>query len=59
MQVDDPDYGRTITDPLNKREIKLTDEEIDMIKRIQGGEYPDASYDPYQDYVDFSPTKQW
>ena len=36
-KMDDPDYGRTIVDPLTKREIVLTDEEVDMIKRIQGG----------------------
>jgi ribosome biogenesis protein ERB1 len=52
-KVDDPDYGRTIVDPLTKREIRLSDEDIDMIKRIQGGEFPDSAYDPYQDYVDF------
>jgi len=52
-KMDDPDYGRTIIDPLTKREIRLTDEEVDMIKRIQGGNFPDANYDPYEDYVDF------
>jgi hypothetical protein len=35
QKIDDPDYGRTIVDPLTKKEIVLTDEEVDMIKRIQ------------------------
>ena len=24
-----------------------------MIKRIQGGQFPDSNYDPYEDYIDF------
>jgi len=57
-KMDDPDYGRTIIDPITKKEIRLTDEEIDMIKRIQGGQFPDSNMDPYEDYVDwFSNTK--
>eukprot|EP00038_Savillea_parva_P003032 m.120230 g.120230 ORF g.120230 m.120230 type:complete len:915 (-) comp11050_c0_seq5:125-2869(-) len=53
QKIDDPDYGRTIVDPLTKKEIVLTDEEVDMIKRIQGGEFPDSKLDPYEDYIDF------
>ena len=30
------------------KEIKLTDDEIDMIQRIQNGRYTDSDYDPYE-----------
>ena len=30
------------------KEIKLTDDEIDMIQRIQNGRYTDSNYDPYE-----------
>ena len=33
--MDDADYGRTVTDPTTGAEVKLTDEEVDLIKRIQ------------------------
>jgi len=47
-KVDDPNHGRTIIDPLTKQEIVLNDEEVDMIKRIQGGDYADGNFDPYE-----------
>lgn len=51
--MDDPNYGRTIVDPLTQKEIVLTDEEVQMIQAIQGGEFPDSAIDPYEDYIDF------
>lgn len=30
------------------KEIKLTDDEIDMMQRIQNGRYTDSNYDPYE-----------
>eukprot|EP00041_Stephanoeca_diplocostata_P029441 m.868453 g.868453 ORF g.868453 m.868453 type:complete len:912 (-) comp23562_c0_seq9:224-2959(-) len=53
QKMDDPNYGRTIVDPLTQKEIVLTDEEVQMIQAIQGGEFPDSSIDPYEDYIDF------
>ena len=52
-KMDNPDYGRTIIDPVTKQEIVLTEEDVDMIKRIQGGEFPSGASDPYEDYIDF------
>lgn len=30
------------------QDVILTDEDIDLIQRIQLGRYPDANYNPYQ-----------
>ncbi|EDQ89285.1 block of proliferation 1 [Monosiga brevicollis MX1] len=45
--------GRTIYDPVTGKEIELTDDDINMIKRIQSGQLPDTGINPYEDYVDF------
>lgn len=34
-RMDDPNYGRTLVDPVTKREVLLTEDDVDMIKRIQ------------------------
>eukprot|EP00730_Choanoeca_flexa_P014135 TRINITY_DN6067_c0_g1_i2.p1 TRINITY_DN6067_c0_g1~~TRINITY_DN6067_c0_g1_i2.p1 ORF type:complete len:798 (+),score=185.90 TRINITY_DN6067_c0_g1_i2:19-2412(+) len=52
-KMEGKDYSRTVYDPVTGQEIQLTDEDIEMIKRIQGGQLPDAGIDPYEDYVDF------
>lgn len=51
--MDDPDYWRTVTNPQTGEEIRLTREELEIIHRIQKGDYADAAYDPYEPYVDF------
>ena len=39
---------RTITDKITGKEIVLTDDDIDLIERIQASQYPDKSFDPYE-----------
>ncbi|KAJ1897709.1 Ribosome biogenesis protein erb1, partial [Coemansia sp. IMI 209127] len=51
--MDDPDVFRTAKDETNMRDVKLSEEEIDIVRRIQGGSIPDASYNPYEDTVEW------
>lgn len=51
--MDDPDEWRTVVDPVSGERVKLTADELDIIRRIQESEYADAGYDEYQPYVDF------
>lgn len=51
--MDNPDVFRTARDETNQQDVKLNAEEIDIIRRIQGGDIPDASYNPYE------PTVEW
>lgn len=52
-RMENPDYWRTVRDKVNMEDIKLTDEEIEIIQRIEGGQYADKDFDPYEPYVDY------
>lgn len=51
-KMDDPNWSRTVHDKTTGRDIVLTDEEVDMIQRIQTGRFP-SGYDPHAPYVDW------
>ncbi|KAJ2003461.1 Ribosome biogenesis protein erb1 [Coemansia thaxteri] len=51
--MDDPDVFRTARDEVNQQDVKLSEEEIDIIRRIQGGSIPDADYNQYEDTVEW------
>ncbi|PVU96778.1 hypothetical protein BB561_000981 [Smittium simulii] len=55
--ADDPAALIKIRDELNQKDIRLTDEEIGIIQRIQQGEFPDATFDPYEDSVEWFTSK--
>ena len=46
--MDDPNYWRTVRDKLSGKDIVLTDEELNMIQRVQRSQYPEMNYDPYE-----------
>ncbi|XP_072266611.1 ribosome biogenesis protein BOP1 [Pyxicephalus adspersus] len=52
-KMENPDYWRTVHDKKTGQDIKLTDEQVDLVERIQRGQFGDAKYDPYEPYVDF------
>ncbi|SPC64474.1 related to ERB1 - Protein required for maturation of the 25S and 5.8S ribosomal RNAs [Ustilago sp. UG-2017b] len=35
------------------KDVRLSDEELAIIRKLQNSEIPDDSYDPYEDYVDW------
>ena len=35
------------------KDVRLTDEELAIIRKLQDAEIPDDAYDPYEDYVDW------
>ncbi|CEH18325.1 rrna processing-related protein [Ceraceosorus bombacis] len=47
---EDPDSWMSAEDRLTGKNVKLSDEELDIIRRLQQGEIPDAAYDQYADY---------
>ncbi|KAJ1645662.1 Ribosome biogenesis protein erb1 [Coemansia asiatica] len=51
--MDNPDVFRTARDEVNQKDVTLSAKEIDIIRRIQGGDIPDADYDPYEDTVEW------
>ncbi|XP_047130028.1 ribosome biogenesis protein bop1-B isoform X1 [Hydra vulgaris] len=52
-KMEDPNYWKTVYDKTNMEEIILTDEEIAIIQRIEGGKFPEKEFDPYEPYVDY------
>lgn len=52
-KMDDPLYWRTVKDNLTGQNVVLTDNDVDLIKRIKNAKNPDVNYDPYAPYVDF------
>ncbi|KAI9101170.1 NUC169 domain-containing protein [Phlyctochytrium arcticum] len=51
--MDDPDAWRSVYDKLEERNIVLTTEELQMLKKIQKGYFPDEASNPYE------PTVEW
>ncbi|KAJ2673526.1 Ribosome biogenesis protein erb1 [Coemansia sp. RSA 1085] len=51
--MDDPDVFRTGRDEANQQDVKLSEKEIDIIRRIQGGAIPDAEFNQYEDTVEW------
>lgn len=51
--MDDKDEWRTVLDPVSGDRVKLTGEELDIIRRIQAREFGDAQFEEHQPYVDF------
>ncbi|GCB65412.1 hypothetical protein scyTo_0013456, partial [Scyliorhinus torazame] len=47
-KMENPDYWRTIPDKMTGTEIRLSDEQIDLIHRIQKGLYGDAKFNPHE-----------
>ncbi|KAI1285352.1 Ribosome biogenesis protein bop1-B [Halotydeus destructor] len=51
-RVDDPNYWRTVKDRLTGENVVLTDEDVDLMKRLKKGHYPDPNFNPYADFID-------
>ncbi|XP_062043855.1 ribosome biogenesis protein BOP1 isoform X1 [Lepus europaeus] len=52
-KMDDPDYWRTVQDRMTGRDVRLTDEQVALVRRLQRGQFGDVSFDPYEPAVDF------
>ncbi|XP_047698461.1 ribosome biogenesis protein BOP1 isoform X2 [Prionailurus viverrinus] len=52
-KMDDPDYWRTVQDRTTGHDVRLTDEQVALVRRLQSGQFGDVSFDPYEPAVDF------
>ncbi|NXW39110.1 BOP1 protein, partial [Phaetusa simplex] len=52
-KMENPDYWRTVQDKMTGADIKLTDEQVDLVHRLQRGQFGDVRFDPYEPAVDF------
>lgn len=46
--MDNVDYWRTVTDKSTGKNVVLTDEQIDVVQKLQKSSYPELSMDPYE-----------
>lgn len=51
--VEDPSAWTSVEDKMLQQQVQLSDKELDIIRRLERAENPDADYDPYQ------PTIEW
>ncbi|KAK6491307.1 ribosome biogenesis protein bop1 isoform X1 [Huso huso] len=52
-KMDNPDYWRTVHDKKTGSDIRLTDEQIDLVHRLQKGQFGDVSFNQYEPSIDF------
>ncbi|XP_036137207.1 ribosome biogenesis protein BOP1 [Molossus molossus] len=52
-KMEDPDYWRTVQDRMTGYDVRLTDEQVALVQRLQRGQFGDISFDPYEPAVDF------
>mmetsp|Transcript_66385 Transcript_66385/g.163589 ORF Transcript_66385/g.163589 Transcript_66385/m.163589 type:complete len:623 (+) Transcript_66385:496-2364(+) len=50
-KADDPQPWRNVYDEVNDEELRLTDDELKLLRRLRAGKF-DPGYDPYADYPD-------
>ena len=50
---DDPNSQRTVYDMYNDREIILSDRDLEIIRRLQGGAFAHPEFDDTPEYVDY------
>lgn len=51
--MEDPKAWRSVKDQVNGRHIELTEEQLNVISRVNANKFPDESYNPYE------PTVEW
>ncbi|XP_065520240.1 ribosome biogenesis protein BOP1-like isoform X2 [Lathamus discolor] len=52
-KMENPDYWRTVQDKMTGADVKLTDEQIALVQRLQKGHFGDVHFNPYEPAVDF------
>lgn len=52
-KMDDPNYWRTVVNKLTGQKVVLSNDDVDIIKRIQLGKHPNKNEDLYKPWVDF------
>ncbi|XP_061752637.1 ribosome biogenesis protein bop1-like [Nerophis ophidion] len=52
-KMENPDYWRTVTDKQTASDMVLSDEQVELVKRLQKGQFGDVNFQEYQPSVDF------
>nr|CAH7769005.1 unnamed protein product [Callosobruchus chinensis] len=52
-RMEDPDFWRTVKDPQTGQNVVLSEEDIQLIKRIRGQKIPDVTLDEYAPWIEW------
>lgn len=52
-KIEDPNFWRTVKDPLTGQEVLLTDEDIALIKRINSSRIPNPEHNEYAPWIEW------
>lgn len=50
--LEDPDHGRTVYDKQTGQEVRLSDADLDIVRRVLSNKVPDAKYNMYSKWID-------
>lgn len=56
-KMEDPDFWRTVKDPQTGQDVVLSEEDLNLIKRIQGQRIPDEQFDEYAPWIEWFTSK--
>lgn len=52
-KMEDPDFWRTVKDPQTGQEVILSEEDIQLIKRVRAQKIPDSAFDDYAPWIEW------
>ncbi|KAM6974311.1 ribosome biogenesis protein bop1 [Tautogolabrus adspersus] len=52
-KMENPDYWRTVQDKQTGSDVVLSDEQVELVKRLQMGHFGDVNFNEYQPQVEF------
>ncbi|XP_027766039.1 ribosome biogenesis protein bop1-like, partial [Empidonax traillii] len=52
-KMENPEYWRTVQDKMTGADVTLTDEQVELVQRLQKGQFGDVNFDPYEPAIDF------
>uniref|UniRef100_UPI0037E89923 ribosome biogenesis protein bop1 n=1 Tax=Semicossyphus pulcher TaxID=241346 RepID=UPI0037E89923 len=52
-KMENPDFWRTISDKQTGSDMVLSDEQVELVKRLQRGQFGDVNFNEYQPQVEF------
>ncbi|XP_058065929.1 ribosome biogenesis protein BOP1 homolog [Anopheles bellator] len=52
-RMEDPNFWRTVRDPQTGQKVVLSDEDVELIKRVMAGRNPDGEYDEHAPWVEW------
>lgn len=52
-KMEDPDFWRTVKDPQTGQDVVLSEDDIQLIKRVMKQKNPDQNYDEYEPWIEW------